>query len=190
MLLSIFASVKRSCFRVVAGSALLLGVASCSSDSKEGAAPANLVSKNDFEACEGWGVTSTSLTSAKAHSGRYSIKVDPGIEYSIGYANTLGKMSSTKIKKLHVSGWAMLSSPKVKAVLVLQITDPAKGGAQIYWQALNIRAEVKTINHWTQIEKDFDLPDTISSNQELKLYMWRTGPDDTTYLDDVEITKG
>jgi hypothetical protein len=50
---------------------------------------------------------------------------------------------------------------------------------------------VKTLNRWTEIDKDFELPATVNSNQELKVYMWRNGPpEQTTYLDDLEITKG
>lgn len=183
-------SVERQLLRLIAGSVLLMGMATCSSPAKEEAVPANLVAKNDFEAVDGWGVVSTSLTNAKAHSGRYSVKVDGGIEYSIGYRNTLLQVSNSKINKLHVRAWVLLSGTKAKAVLVVQIVNPAKNGEQVYWQALDIRAEVKTLNHWTQIDKDFDLPANISSNQELRVYMWRTSPNDTTYLDDVEITKG
>lgn len=181
------ASAKRQLFRLVASSALLLGAASCSSDKKE--TPANLVSRNDFESFDGWGPTTTSLSNAKAHSGSFSVKVDPEIEYSVGYRNTFVRASSTKISKLHVSGWVLMTGPKAKAVIVVQVNDPATG-AQVYWQAADVKAEVKTLNHWTQIDKDFELPATITPAQELRVYMWRTSPDDTTYLDDLEITKG
>jgi hypothetical protein len=175
--------------RLLIGGTLWVGAAACTRSDKPEAALANLVAKNDFESVEGWGVTSASLTTDKAHSGRYSVKVDPGIEYSIGYRNTLLRVSDIRIKKLHVHGWVRLSSFKAKAVIVVQITNPAKNNEQVYWQALDVRAEVKTINRWTQVDQDFDLPDTVSANHELHVYMWRTGPDDTTYLDDLEITK-
>jgi hypothetical protein len=176
--------------RLVIGGTLIIGATACSKNDKKEASLASLVAKNDFEAVEGWGVSSNSLTTTKAHSGRYSIKVDPEVEYSIGYRNTLLRVSDIRIKKLHVHGWVQVSSFKAKAVIVVQITDPAKNGEQVYWQALDVRNEVKTINHWTQVDQDFDLPDTVSANQELSVYMWRTAPDDTTYLDDLEITKG
>jgi hypothetical protein len=176
--------------RLVIGGALMVGAGACSKNDKKEVLPANLVAKNDFEAVEGWGVSSNSLTTAKAHSGRYSIKVDPEIEYSLGYRNTLLRVSDVRMKKLHIHGWVQVSSFKAKAVIVVQLTDPAKGGEQVYWQALDVRNEVKTINHWTQVDQDFDLPDTMSADQELSVYMWRTAPDDTTYLDDLEITRG
>jgi hypothetical protein len=176
--------------RLAIGGTLLLGAVACTSRANKETALANLVAKNDFESMEGWGVTSSSLTMDKARSGRYSVKVDPSIEYSIGYRNTLLRISEIRIKKLHVHGWVQLSGPKAKAVVVVQITNPDKGGEQVYWQALDVRAQVKTINHWTEVDQDFDLPNTVSSNQELQVYLWRTGPEDTTYLDDLEITKG
>ncbi|WP_426058269.1 carbohydrate binding domain-containing protein [Hymenobacter sp. B1770] len=190
MLPSLLFLAERRFLRLVASCTLVLGAVACSSSKKEDVTPENLITKNDFESMEGWGVVSSSLTTAKAHSGRYSVKVDPETEYSIGYTNNLIRVSDRKINKIHVHGWVLLSGPKAKAVMVVQITDPAKGGPPIYWEAMNIRAEVKTLNHWTEIDKDFDLPSTINSNQELKVYMWRNGPEQTTYLDDLEITKG
>lgn len=179
----------RPLLNLVIGGTILAGTAACSRSDKKETALANLVAKNDFESVEGWGVTSPSLTTNKAHSGRYSVKVDPEVEYSIGYRNTLLRVSDIRIKKLHVHGWVQLSSFKAKAVIVVQIINPDKNDEQVYWQALDVRNEVKTINRWTQVDQDFDLPATISANQELRVYMWRTGPDDTTYLDDLAITK-
>ncbi|RZJ87166.1 MAG: hypothetical protein EOO60_12490 [Hymenobacter sp.] len=175
--------------RLVVGGALLIGATACARSDKKEVALANLVAKNDFESVEGWGVSSASLTTAEAHSGRYSVKVDPAIEYSIGYRNTLLRVSDIRIKKLHVHGWVRLSSFKAKAVLVMQVTNPDKGGEQVYWQAFDVRSQVKTINRWTQVDQDFDLPNAVSANHELRVYMWRTGPEDTVYLDDLEISK-
>jgi hypothetical protein len=182
---------ERLFFRLAILFTLIVNAVACSSPKQEAVTPDNLVAKNDFESLDGWGVVSSSLTTAKAHSGRYSVKVDPETEYSVGYTNTLIRVSDRKINKLHLHGWVLLSGPKAKAVMVVQLTDPTKGGAQVYWEALNIRAEVKTLNRWTEIDKDFELPATVNSNQELKVYMWRNGPpEQTTYLDDLEITKG
>lgn len=180
----------KSCLlRLLLSASLLAGVASCKSESSE-SIPANRLASNDFEAVEGWGVNSSSITTAKAHSGRYSVKVDKESEFSVGYRNTLLRMSNTKISKLHVHGWALMTGAKAKAVIVVQISEPGKPGPPTYWQALDIKGELKTLNHWTEIEKNFDLPANLAPNQEIQVYMWRTSPDDATYLDDLELTKG
>lgn len=189
MLQTVFSGAVRPLFRLAIGSALLVSVAACSGN-KAGEVPANRVAMNDFESMDGWGVISPSLTTEKAHSGRYSVKVDRETEYSIGYTNPLIRVASTKIKKLHVHGWVMLGNPQAKGVIVVQVTNPAKGGEKIYWEALDVRSAAKTLNRWTEIDKDFDLPDTIASTHELRVYMWRTAPDGLIYLDDLELTKG
>lgn len=190
MLQTVCSETVRPFFRWVIGSALLVGAVACSGGSKPGEVPANRVTVNDFESMDGWGVISPSLTTEKAHSGRYSVKVDRETEYSIGYSNPLIRVASSKIKKLHVHAWVMLGNPQAKAVIVVQVTNPAKGGEKIYWEALDVRSAAKTLNRWTEIDKDFDLPDTISSTHELRVYMWRTSPEGLVYLDDLELTKG
>ena len=187
MLPSFLALAERQLIRFMVGSALVVAAASCSGGTK--ATPENLIAKNDYESIDGWCEHSVSLSTTKAHSGRFSSKVDREIEYGIGYRNTLLKVSNSKLSKLHVHGFGLVTGNKAKAVLVVQITDPATG-AQIFWQALDLKGEIKTLNHWTEFDKDFVLPATITSAQELRVYMWRTSPDDATYLDDLEITKG
>ncbi len=171
------------------GLSAILTLAACSSSDSPTTYPANLVTRNDFEALAGWGVASPSLTTAQAHSGHYSVKVDKDIEYSLGYHNQLSQVSPARINKLHIKAWVLLGTPDAKAVVVLQVTDPAKPGPPVYWQALDVQEQVKTINHWTLVDKDFVLPATVAGTQELAVYLWRTQPSATVYLDDLEITK-
>ena len=171
----------------VAG-ALLLTLNACSSDNKQ-TIPENRVTLNDFEALDGW-MPAVPLTAERAHSGRYSIKVDKDAEYSLGYSNPLGKVSPTKIKKLTINAWALRTGSEAKAVIVVEITNPANPTAKPYWQSMDMYQQVKTFNTWTKVTKDFELPATILPTSQLRVYMWRAGaPGQATFLDDFEITK-
>ena len=170
----------------MAGAALLV-LNACSSDTQT-AVPENRVTFSDFEELEGW-MPAAPLTTEKAHSGKYSVMVGNGAEFGLGYGNTLGKMSATKISKLTVSGWALRTGLQAKGVIVVAITNPANPAESVFWQALDIHEQVKTYNTWTKVSKEFTLPATIQPTYQIKVYLWLAGSTQPTFLDDVEITK-
>lgn len=172
---------------LLAGVSLLVFNA-CSSGDKLAESPQNRVTLNDFDSLDGW-APAVPVTTEKARSGRFSIKVGPGSEYSAGYTNVLSKVSAVKISKLMVNGWALRAGLESKAALVVTITDPAKGNEQVFWQAMDIHEQVKTYNTWTKVSKEFALPATIQPTHVLQVYMWQSNASKPTYLDDLEITK-
>lgn len=174
-------------FSALAG-VLLIGATACSK-SEEKTVSANRITFNDFESLDGWGPANASLTTVQAYSGRYSIKVDQDAEYSLNYRNLLGKASVAKIQKLTLHGWVFPAGPKSTGSLVVQIVDP-NNGKQIYYESLDLGKEVKEANKWNEVRKEFTLPANIEAAQELRVYMWRGGSEQPTYLDDLEILKG
>ncbi|QNH62119.1 hypothetical protein [Hymenobacter sediminicola] len=169
---------------------LAVGMVSCGE--KKAEIPANQLAGNDFESIDGWmgDNTPASLTKEKAHSGRYSIKVDPAVEYSMGYSNLLGKLSASKLRKLKVHGWVNLPNGKTEAVLVTQITDPANPAAKpIVWEGLKLTDQVKAFNKWVEVEKEIILPDNVTYANKISVYLWRTGAPEPAFLDDLTIEK-
>ncbi|MBC8082018.1 MAG: carbohydrate binding domain-containing protein [Hymenobacter sp.] len=169
---------------------LALGIASCGAKTTD--TPANQLTSNDFESMDGWmgDNTPSSLTKEKAHSGRYAIKVDPGIEYGIGYTNLLGKLSASKIKKLKVHAWVNLPNGKSEAVLVTQVTDPGNPAAKpLLWDGLKVVDQVKASDKWVEVEKEITLPENITYTNKISIYLWRTGVQETAFLDDLTIEK-
>ncbi|UOQ66037.1 hypothetical protein [Hymenobacter volaticus] len=169
---------------------LVIGVASCGE--KKAEVPANQLAGNDFESIEGWmgDNTPNSLTKEKAHSGRYAIKVDPGVEYSMGYNNLLGKLSASRLRKIKVHAWVNLPNGKSDAVLVTSVADPNNPAAKpIVWEGLKLTDKVKSFNKWVEVEKEITLPDNVTYNNKMNVYLWRGGAPETTFLDDLIIEK-
>jgi hypothetical protein len=169
-------------YRFVIG-VLLLSMAGCSGgkyDSRK------LVTQNDFDQLDGWAPASSALTNERAHSGGFSTKVDNGVDYSLGYATTLGKASPTKLKKLIVSGWVYRTGPQATAVIVVEIKEPATGQG-IFWQSMELAKQTETLNNWVEVSQEFALPDNITPTQELRVYMWRSTAQQPVYLDDIKI---
>ncbi|HEX8425817.1 carbohydrate binding domain-containing protein [Hymenobacter sp.] len=153
--------------------------------------PANQLTHTDFESIDGWlgDNTSNSLTKEKAHSGQYSIKVDPAIEYSIGYNNLLGKLSASKLRKIKVSAWVYLPKGSSDAVLVTQVVDPANATKPILWDGLRLADQVKTNDKWVNVEKEIALPDNVSYANRFNIYLWRTSSPGTAFIDDLSVEK-
>ena len=167
----------------------VLSLASCS-NTDESAAPSNRITFNNFEALDGWGDPVPSLSTVQAHSGRYALKVDKDVEYSLSYTNLLGKASATKVKKLIVHGWVYVGGANATAALVIQLTAPDKNNQQLFWEGIDLRQEAAKINEWREIRKELTLPENAEASQQLKVYMWRRGSEQPTYLDDLEILRG
>ena len=168
---------------------LALSLAACGEKPK--ATPANLLASNDFESVDGWlgGVNPTSLTKDKAHSGRYSVKVSPESEYSLGYDNPFGKLSASKLKKIKLRAWVNLPNGKSEAILVAAVPNSTAGAKPLLWEGVKLRDKVKSYNKWVEVEKEITLPDNITYNDKINAYLWSAGSSDPVYMDDMSIEK-
>jgi len=175
--------------RVAVVGLLWLGIAGCSRRTPPPATPANLITRNDFEAVQGWLPDSPSLTTEQAHSGRFSLRVNPAVEYSMGYVMPLQAIGLQPGKRIRVSGWGRRSSFQCKAVVIVQVIDPDKGATPIHWQAIGLHTRIKTLNYWTPFSETVEIPAGAGPQARLQVYLWRTAPLDTMYLDDLEISR-
>lgn len=167
---------------------MLSGLAACSSGSNENTG-ADVITFNDFESSAGWGsIDDSALNKDLAHSGRYSIKVDPAREFSFTFETVLGKVSSTKIKRIRLEGWIYAPSAKATAELGLQVTDPDQGNKQVYGDGIKISDAVKDYGKWVKVSKDITLPDNIAATHHLKLFLWRASSPEAVYADDLRIS--
>lgn len=169
-------------------SLLILALASCGGEKVS--SPANQLAGNDFESVDGWvgDNTPTSLTKEKAHSGRYSVKVDPAIEFSMGYNNLLGKLSSSKLRKIKIKAWVNIPSGKAESMIVASVTDPASNNS-LMWTGTKLIDQVKVYNKWVEFEKEIALPENVTYSHKLSVYLWRTGANETAFVDDLTIEK-
>ena len=159
--------------------------------SKDGSAdlPAGMVTRNDFENVQGWGgANELSVTVEKARSGKSSICVNPQVEFSYTYNRQLSQMTGGKPKKLTVTGWAWVPDKDAKALIVVDIKRSAEKGTQVFYEGLELATAVKDFKEWSEVKKTFILPDSISSVNQCKVYMWRGSSPRPVYLDDVSIS--
>lgn len=169
---------------------LALGLFSCGGH--PAAQAANELAGNDFESLDGWmnGVSNPSLTKEKAHSGVYSVKVDPAIDYSLGYNNQLGKISPTRVSKVKVHAWVNLPNDNTPVKLVIELRNPTEPKLAL-WDSIDLleAAKSKEFNKWIEVEKTIALPPSTTYDSQLLIYMWRSGSTQPAYLDDLQILR-
>lgn len=171
------------------GGLLALTVAGCDSN-KPADADANILVDSNFDTLAGWlpEAQSATLSRAKAHSGRYSLMVDGGHEYSLSYRMPLGQLHETRMQKLKVTAWAFVPSPAAQASLVMVISSPDPAIEKpLLWEALNLSAGTKP-GIWAEVSKEITLPASVAPSSALSIYLWRTGGNQPVYLDDLRVT--
>ncbi|MFD1467497.1 hypothetical protein ACFQ48_04605 [Hymenobacter caeli] len=152
---------------------------------------AGQLATNDFESMDGWmsGATNPSLTKEKAHSGVFSVKIDPAVEYSLGYNNLLGKMSASRLRKIKLHCWVFLPNEKASAVLVTDVQTPGVAKS-VLWDGFDLLKEVKAksaLNQWAEVEHTVEIPETAAYTSKMLVYLWRGGSTQPVYLDDLQI---
>ena len=174
----------RSFVLLAAAAAGLFFVSSCGGSSS--ANDANLIAFNDFEAVVGWMPDPSTVSREQAHSGHYSVKVDGGHEFGMGYGLPLGKATTRKPKMLRVSAWAFMTDDKSAARLGLQLFDPATG-KEAFGDGINFNEGIKTFGKWVEVSKDIKLPESTTSTQELRVFLWRGSATTPAYVDDLRV---
>jgi hypothetical protein len=167
--------------------AVLLSLMSCLfACSKSENLSEDAIARNDFEMLDGWGgCSSPSLTKERAHSGKYSVKVDKDVEFSLGFDKVIWELVPNKPKKLKLTTWVYLPSAEGKAILgfnLINENNQDAGGASI-----KLEEEVKEYKEWVKIERTIDVPKEVTQNYKVRSFLWRASASVPVYMDDMTI---
>lgn len=148
----------------------------------------NVLMHNGFDELAGWlGIApQPTLTNEKAHSGRYSIKVDANNEYSISYTKPLGQLSEARVAKFKVDAWVWAPSANDKALLVSTFGET--GSKPLSWVGFDVVKASPTYGQWTQVSEIIEVPATSTANTLFTIFLWRINATQPTYLDDLTIS--
>jgi len=144
---------------------------------------------NDFEQLDGWlPEPSSTLTTERAHSGRYSVMVDAAHPFSITYHAKLGELVSLRPRRMRLSAWIWVESSSDDAKLVFSATLPndSQGKSKAYAQVFLV--DNWPYRRWTHVSRDIDLPPEVSSQADLSIFLWNDGAPDRVFADDWELT--
>jgi len=125
------------------------------------------------------------IVKGDAHSGTSFSRTDSSNQYGIGWRGNVPVQFQSKNIQLSVSGFTRISSPSVKASIVISIL---KNDSTVYWENRPLNPGVKNLNEWTLIREDVKLPATIcGSDYTLLIYLWNENGVSSCDLDDLEL---
>lgn len=141
---------------------------------------------NNFDELRGWiDNTAGSLTKQQAHSGRYSLTVGGGPEYSLTFRHPFGDLTASKPRKLRLQAWVRIEAAATPAQLVVEVTKPGSQ-EQVFRRAINL-VEHGEPGKWTELKADLIMPETIAYDQVLVVYLWANTAVKAVYMDDLRI---
>lgn len=170
------------------GAWCVLALGACHGASSDGGGNKNRLMHNDFEQSVGWGgAAEGSLTTAKAHAGRWAVQVTPEIPFGFTFERPLGQLGTSLTRKLRLQGWALRANPGSNAKLVVQVTASATDTATVFYGSLRLADAVREFDKWTAVSYPFRLPAAAAAGNLVKIYLWRDQATAPAYLDDVEL---
>lgn len=165
---------------------LTLALTGCGSD-KPATDDPNFIAFNDYESVLGWQPDMNAVTREQAHSGKYSVVVNGGKEFAMGYALPIGKATARRPHTIKIKAWAFMTDAKSTARLGVLVREPGTN-KEIYGDGIDFKGAVQDPKKWVEISKNIVLPATINSSQELCVFLWRGNAESPAYLDDLSIT--
>jgi hypothetical protein len=152
---------------------------SASKDSKD------LLMSSDIDSLVGWLPNPNALTKGKAHSGHYALGVDDTHEFSPGYSNIMGQLSSTRLRGIRLSAWAYATDKNSKAKL--EFVVKSADGTEIF-RDQTLLGEVKDFSKWVKINKEITLPAAATYASQIVIYVSRAEATTPAYIDDIQMT--
>lgn len=144
-----------------------------------------------FEEFEGWSPqTIVGLTTEKAHSGKFALRVDPEHEYSSAYRAELGLLCSHRPRRFTVGAWVWIPSFQDDAKIVVSIANPDNLNAPVFYQYMYL-TDSESFEQWHYVTQDFDLPTNVylTSKSQLVIYLWESRAKQPVYADDLQLTE-
>lgn len=142
-----------------------------------------------FEEFVGWGPEILpQLSTEKAHTGKYSVRVDAQHQYSPTYRIELGQLCGHRPRRLTLSAWVWVPSFKEEAVIVVSISTPGDPYHPIFRKDVYL-TDGGPFQQWKYVSRDLDLPAGIHANNQLVIYLWQANATEPVYADDLRLTE-
>jgi len=173
--------------------ALVCGLSACNSNSNSANRATDdpaLLTTADFEQSIGWGdADPNSLTTEKAHSGHWSVRVKPDVPFGYTYARNLSEISKTPLTRLVLDAWVLRTAAGSTAKLVVQVNASPTDDTKVFYTAFPVEQTVTKFGEWTAVSVPISLPTSAAGANRMKVYLWNDQSTAPTYLDDMTLRK-
>ena len=143
-----------------------------------------------FEDFKGWAPEIVPLLATdKAHSGKFSLRVDPRQAYSPTFRAEIGKLCPThRPRRFTLSAWVWVPSSDDEAAIVLGIANPNDLDHPFLRKTMYL-SDGGPFRQWKYVSRDIDMPADIHANSQLTIYLWKSNADEPVYADDLQLTE-
>ncbi|MDO7845251.1 hypothetical protein Q5H92_02705 [Hymenobacter sp. M29] len=161
----------------------LLGVAGCHPRDGRADVAQHLLVYTGFERHK---APAPAMTTEKAHTGRFAMRVDGQHRRARLYHVRLGQLSDHRPRRFTLSAWAWAPDFGADAAVVLSIRNP--GTAAPALQQSMFAADAGPYQAWKHISLDVDLPNNTSPDSELTIEL-AANSEGPVYIDDLRLTE-
>ena len=142
-----------------------------------------------FEELLGWmPELPATITTEKAHTGKYALRVDAQNAYSFTYRATLGSLCNHRPRRLTLSAWVWVPDREQDVILVAALNNPNDPDHPALTKHLYLN-DSGPFGKWKYVSRDLDLPMGIHSNAQLVIYLWKKNATEPVYADDLRLTE-
>lgn len=167
----------------------LWAVAGCQPHDGRSAIRQRVLMYTSFEEMVGWAPeTPPTLTTVKAHTGKYALCVDPQHAYSFIYRSALGALCTHRPRRFTLSAWVWVPRFQDDAVIVLALSNPGDPDHPILSKSLYLN-DSGPFGKWKYVSRALDLPVSIHSDTQLVIYLWKMNASEPVYADDLQLTE-
>lgn len=142
-----------------------------------------IVIKNSIDETAGWEINYYTISEMKAHSGKFSSKIDSTYQYSVAYKELLKKMKAEGLTKIRFSAWVLVENVPSAVSLVGALGDGVN--KPIVWVGIDVRDKIQKPNEWTKIEGEIAVPENCAENIKFGCYLFSPNKE-VAYVDDFE----
>lgn len=142
-----------------------------------------------FEELLGWlPALPPTLTTEKAHTGKYALRVDAHNAYSLTYRATLGSLCSHRPRRLTLGAWVWVPNRQQDVIIVVALNNPNDPDHPALTKQLYLN-DSGPFGEWKYVSRDLDLPLGTHSNAQLVIYLWNKDASEPVYADDFRLTE-
>lgn len=143
-----------------------------------------VVIKTDIDKIDGWGVSYNTISELKAHSGKFSSKIDSLNQYSFAFDDYLINMKSEGISKIRFSAYVLVENVPSSVTLVGALGDGIN--KPLVWVGIDVKDKIQKPNEWTKIDGEVLVPLDYAENIKFGCYLFSPNKE-VAYVDDFEI---
>lgn len=166
------------------------GLLAASCNSRSGPRQRELA-HTDFEGFKGWApALLPNLATEKAHSGKFSIRVDPQHQYSATFRAELGQLVSHRPRRITLGAWVWVPSFLDDASFVVAISNPSDPDHPVFRKEVFLN-DSGPFEAWKWVSRDLNIPMDMyfSSRSQLIVYLLAKNTQSAVYADDLLLTE-